>query len=354
MKQMETYEYILSSRKQVQDYKVIFTGYDYSLEIPKSINNKYKNIYESKRLQESNKVFTARLQDINISCFDRNGVDGACIRTENNIILTDISPFWNESLGFRDSYYPVEEPCLYICQKWGGWNYFHFLHTSLPKLALAIDLGISFQRIVCNDYNKRFIREIFDLLNVHSSSILPMTRYHELMIHDLHVISPIGYGVNPNKISSFYLKKLFKDYLSNDKGRRLYVSRSGSRSIENEEEVISCLKDYKFEILKCEEMTVKDQIKYFSEAEVVIAPHGAGLSNIVFCKKGTKILELFSPTYLGLCYWLLGDSCELDLYYLIGKGDCIEEGDYWYSDGEKNMNIDINELRQTLELMEIK
>jgi len=33
-------------------------------------------------------------------------------------------------------------------------------------------------------------------------------------------------------------------------------------------------------------------MKIFSNAEVIISPHGSNMSNIIFCKKGSKIIEI--------------------------------------------------------------
>ena len=37
-------------------------------------------------------------------------------------------------------------------------------------------------------------------------------------------------------------------------------------------------------------------MKIFSNAELIISPHGSNLSNIIFCKKGTKVIEI-SPIF---------------------------------------------------------
>ena len=37
-------------------------------------------------------------------------------------------------------------------------------------------------------------------------------------------------------------------------------------------------------------------MKIFSNADVIVSPHGSNLSNIIFCKKGTKIIEI-SPSF---------------------------------------------------------
>ena len=38
-------------------------------------------------------------------------------------------------------------------------------------------------------------------------------------------------------------------------------------------------------------------MKIFSNAEIVISPHGSNLSNILFCKEGTKVFEI-GPKFL--------------------------------------------------------
>ncbi|MBI4553232.1 MAG: glycosyltransferase family 61 protein, partial [Candidatus Latescibacteria bacterium] len=68
-------------------------------------------------------------------------------------------------------------------------------------------------------------------------------------------------------------------------------------------------------------LSVKEQAALFASATVVIAPHGAGLANLVFCSPGTKVIELFSPSWPQPTYWELSHCLGLDYYYLIGRSD---------------------------------
>ncbi|NET60866.1 MAG: glycosyltransferase family 61 protein, partial [Symploca sp. SIO2E6] len=56
-----------------------------------------------------------------------------------------------------------------------------------------------------------------------------------------------------------------------------------------------------------------------AQAQVVVAPHGSGLTNTVFCSPGTKVIEIFSPNYVYHCYWLLSNLVGLEYYYLLGE-----------------------------------
>jgi len=76
--------------------------------------------------------------------------------------------------------------------------------------------------------------------------------------------------------------------------RRIYVSRAraGQRRIVNEAEVSSRLGQRGFEIVRLEDLRFIDQIRLFNEANCVIAPHGAGLSNLFFSQAGIGVYEI--------------------------------------------------------------
>jgi capsular polysaccharide biosynthesis protein len=75
--------------------------------------------------------------------------------------------------------------------------------------------------------------------------------------------------------------------------RRLYVRRgSRYRALLNEAEVEEKLASWGFELLSPEGLSIKTQIGLFREAEVVVAPTGAALSNMVWCQRGTPVLVL--------------------------------------------------------------
>ena len=48
----------------------------------------------------------------------------------------------------------------------------------------------------------------------------------------------------------------------------------------------------KFKTLILEQISFVEQIKYFNNAKFIICAHGACMSNMFFCKEGTKILEI--------------------------------------------------------------
>ncbi len=87
----------------------------------------------------------------------------------------------------------------------------------------------------------------------------------------------------------------------------------------NEDEILNLLKSYGFTVIVLESMSVLEQAALFSQAKIIISPHGSGLTNLVFCQPGTKVIELFTPNYVYHCYWWISNLIGLDYYYLLGE-----------------------------------
>jgi capsular polysaccharide biosynthesis protein len=65
--------------------------------------------------------------------------------------------------------------------------------------------------------------------------------------------------------------------------------------VANEAALVDFLAEAGFVNVFLEELDVGEQIRLFRGAEIIVGAHGAGLTNILFCRPGTKLLELF-PT----------------------------------------------------------
>jgi hypothetical protein len=87
--------------------------------------------------------------------------------------------------------------------------------------------------------------------------------------------------------------------------RRLYVSRSDTtdRQVRNEDALLSTLDDYGFERIVPGEHSFKEQVRRFANAELILGPHGAGLTNMMFSEQ-TMLIELFG-SYRNACFFAL-------------------------------------------------
>ena len=80
---------------------------------------------------------------------------------------------------------------------------------------------------------------------------------------------------------------------------QIFISRRKAlgRRITNENEVIEALRPLGFVTYILEDMSYLEQVKLFAQAKIIVAPHGAGLTNLLFAEDLT-ILELFG-SYVG-------------------------------------------------------
>jgi hypothetical protein len=104
---------------------------------------------------------------------------------------------------------------------------------------------------------------------------------------------------------------------------RVYLSRrdSGRRILENELELEEFLKGLGFDCVLMSQLEPKAQVELLRGASVVVAQHGAALTNIISCNPKTKIIELFNPAHGTDAYEIIAKSLSLDYYpYFMGGG----------------------------------
>ena len=100
--------------------------------------------------------------------------------------------------------------------------------------------------------------------------------------------------------------------------RRFYVDRRGSaiRRLLNEAEVIDRLKPLGFVPIRPEILSFPQQLRLFRNAEAIVAPHGAALTNLGWCRSGCAVLELQMDAYAHWFFRNLAGLRSLDY-------DCI-------------------------------
>jgi capsular polysaccharide biosynthesis protein len=101
----------------------------------------------------------------------------------------------------------------------------------------------------------------------------------------------------------------------------LYIDRRGSanRLLANEEEVIAALARYGFIPVRLEALSLAEQIGLFANARVIVGPHGAGLTNILFARPGCALIELQMSTYVHWIFRLFAAMSGVYYDCVIGK-----------------------------------
>jgi GT2 family glycosyltransferase len=85
------------------------------------------------------------------------------------------------------------------------------------------------------------------------------------------------------------------------RGRRLWLGRAPSarRPVLGEEACLAHLasQGLELEVVRLDRLPLEQQAACLAEADLVVAPHGGALANLVFAAPGTVVLELHQPRY---------------------------------------------------------
>ena len=244
-----------------------------------------------------------------------------------------------------------------------GHVYYHWMFDILPQIELIRRSGIELETIdwfVVNSIAKPFQRETLEFLGIPEDKIIESDRHSHIQAEEMIVPSFPGYldWVPPGTIK--FLRQTFLTQISLEQSNdpeRIYISRSRSanRQIINEDEVIALLSPLGFQTVYLEELSVLEQVVLFANAEIVIAPHGSGLTNLVFCSPNTTVVELFSPGYVRTDYWIISQQLQLQHYYVIGESfDCLPLRQVMYQNSlTEDILVNLESLKTILTAAEI-
>jgi len=225
--------------------------------------------------------------------------------------------------------------------------YFHWIFDVLPRFWLAEQAGyVHGPFFVAAELP--FQRETLQVLGVTEPRRIDPRESGAISASNL--IAPC-HSVAPGHAFPDWAVRFLRDRLlpeanegRSSSAKRLYVSRAsaGHRRVINEPEIVSFLSGHGFEAIRTEELAFHEQVSLFRNAEIVIAPHGGGLANLVFCTPGAKVIELFPAANIDL-YYRLATRLRLD-YLFVKSGDSpatfMGSGDY---------HVDLAELKTVLE-----
>jgi capsular polysaccharide biosynthesis protein len=199
-----------------------------------------------------------------------------------------------------------------------GANYCHWLLEELPRLLM---LGDRATRSVIAHRDAAFIREAFSYGGF-SFRVTEAKRYSHYQCEELIVPSLVGRPGGPTPRAVRLLTEFAAPLLDRvgGRGERIYITRekAARRRVTNKTELWRHLEAHGFKQVVLEEVAWAEQINVFAQAKVIVAPHGAGLANLVFCQPGARVVELFNRAYVNPCFWRLAALKGLDYRPLIG------------------------------------
>ena len=116
--------------------------------------------------------------------------------------------------------------------------------------------------------------------------------------------------------------------------KKIFIERGNVtyRKLLKSDQLITFLKNEGYYFCALDKLTFKEQAILFYNADNIIAPHGAALTNIMFCKPDTKLLELFPYKYQDWTFYTLSAYGKLNYFYMVGEKVNPEENPETYND----------------------
>ena len=179
-------------------------------------------------------------------------------------------------------------------------NHYHWLFDALPRHDVALRAGLRWRKVIAPSATPAQ-RACLARLRIDPATLVPPPWERQYRMREALLGSFVSLPDAPGPAAVEFLRRLFADCLHRDASlpARIFVSRRDAprRRLVNDAAVRALLEPRGFSVLALETMTLDDQVRAFANAEVVVAPHGAGLANLAFVRPGTRVVELLSGGY---------------------------------------------------------
>jgi capsular polysaccharide biosynthesis protein len=197
-------------------------------------------------------------------------------------------------------------------------NYFHWITQTLPAIDYAVNrIGqaprISVALPPLEAWQEDSLR-LLDLATVRRITISDKTRQYAFHRAEYSEFLNGGSAFSQSATTRATFARLRKAVeRPTAVNQKIYVTRTDMTTLRmrNEAAIIEDVRKRGFEVIAPGILPLADQISLFRGASLVVGPHGADLTNIVFCEPETVVYELVPAHYANPCFCNLAMICGL-------------------------------------------
>lgn len=226
---------------------------------------------------------------------------------------------------------PLYDEVMAVSQYWGE-GPFHGMVEVIPRLSLYIDFLRNNPQIkILASKMRGRTAELFAILGLSKDRIISGTCRSKL----LYLPRPTKCGTaNLQEIQVISL--LYRDYIkeklkTDPRDKIIFIRRSRNRKFIEHTAIELMVKEtakahnLSFELFPDNPVpSLNKTMNMFHSAVMIIAPHGAGLSNVVFSQPGTYVIEgVCNPPHVNLCYRRLSNVLGHHWHGLHSQSGCL-------------------------------
>jgi len=243
-----------------------------------------------------------------------------------------------------------------LVQGGSGNNYFHFLFDIITKLKIyqekfsLSEIDYFYVPSIC-DWQKK----IFSLFDISEDRLIDSNKFRHVKGTEIIAIDHPWYrkGFVQQEISNlpewsiFFLREKFLKFKKKfNASKKIFIDRSDSVyshcKLINNKKIIEYLETKGFKTYQVSKLDFFEQIYLFENAEIIISPHGAALTNIIFSGPNLKLFELIPENHGSI-------KCERISKFLNFKYTKINLDPITPINPEGKIMIKIKELEEILQ-----
>jgi hypothetical protein len=238
---------------------------------------------------------------------------------------------------------PVQQPVVLIQDQFDGGNFAHYLLDWVPRI---IHFARGFPAIAASclyvmggipgAFQQEILKEFSRVLNIPAARfIFPQQRYVLQAAGPIFYFSDQAAPAHPLNMCHPATMRAVETLFTNRpyapfQPPLIYISRRDAslRRIVNEDQLARALARLGYVEICLSDFTVAEQRALFQTAESVVAPHGMGLTHLLFGNPRCRVLELFNPVLGTDTYAFLAIARGMRYDFLLGTESSNGRSDY--------------------------
>lgn len=283
----------------------------------------------------------------------------------NHLLDDERRVIYEPKVQFNDL--PIKYEFLTDCKKLNGTIAYlsntlfcHFGHWLQTQLPLLLSYWETFGKETIDYYyigdgaTKDFVEDSLVYMGIPKERVINFPCKGDRSLISIKYRDPDhGFKMDPYT-HAFLQKSLFKPGPPEGSPKRIFVLR-GNVKIRRElnvDAIRQALTPLGFTFLSMDGKSMQDEATLFGNAEVIFSVHGSALHNVLFCKPGTKVVEIFSHDYFEASNFYISNYSQCEYYYLIGeKVHDIPESATMSERNDLDVKVNIKKLSALCELI---
>jgi hypothetical protein len=231
---------------------------------------------------------------------------------------------------------------------WSATNYYHWMIDTLPRL-LILEKSAPDCTVLLPEAGASYITETLSLFSFVKYRVIKKDQVvtaRQLLVPMLTAASGLQNPLHIREIVGRIKRSISSQ--SQKPFRKVYVSRERQRrKVRNEQDLLQMIQAKGYELHFFEDLNFREQVQLMSETAVLLTPHGANMTNLMFMNEETTVIELGNNQVPNPCYRTLANSVGLEYFY-----EPCSTGEVFHEHGD--ITVDLDSLSASLEKIEKK